>query len=111
VFFVYEEFAIPSVLTALATAYLTWMWFDTYYIIEDSKLLYKSALLSGSICIDSIFEVTRSTYQYSGKKPSLAYHGLVVKYNRWDDIYLSPKQLEQFTSALKVINPKITVID
>lgn len=86
---------VISPLLMLVIAYLIWTWFDTYYVIENNKLLYKSALLKGSINIDTIFEIVKNKTQCSGIKPSLSTKGLIIKYNVWDDIYLSPKYADQ----------------
>lgn len=90
--------------------YLVWMWFDTYYVIDGNQLFYKSALFKGTIDIQTINEIDRKKSLYAGPKPSLAGNGLVIKYNKWDDIYLSPANTDQFIDALKSINPKIKIV-
>jgi hypothetical protein len=102
---------IASFLLIAVTAYFVWMWFDTYYVIQDNKLIYRSALLKGSINIDTIVEIIKNKGAYSGIKPALSMKGIVIKYNRWDEIYISPKNAEQFINALKTINQNIRVIE
>ncbi|WP_432712253.1 PH domain-containing protein [Pedobacter sp.] len=92
-------------------SYLVWMWHDTYYLIDDNQLLYKSALLRGSIDISSIVEIEKNKKIYAGVKPSLSNKGVVIKYNKWDDIFMSPIDIDHFISALKDVNPGIRTIE
>ncbi len=90
-------------------AYCIWMWFATYYIIEGKQLYYQSALFKGTVDIHTIFEVVKNTSQYSGIKASLSTKGIIIKFNKWDDIYISPSDADQFISELKAINPEIKI--
>jgi hypothetical protein len=67
--------------------------------------------LKGAISIDTITGVIKSKTQYSGIKPALSTKGLIIKYNKWDDIYISPQNAELFISKLKEINSKIEITD
>lgn len=99
-----------SSILIIVIAYLLWMWFDTYYVITEYSLVYKSALLKGSIKISSIHEIVKNKSQYSGVKVTLSNKGgLIIRYNSWDDIYIAPKNPELFISKLKEINPNIEV--
>lgn len=96
-----------SIFIALLS-YLVWMCYDTYYVIDSDQLFYKSALLKGSIKISTIVEIRKKNItQFSGLKPSLSTKGILVKYNKWDDIYISPVDIDRFIAALKNINPNI----
>jgi hypothetical protein len=97
------------VLLFIVATYFVWTWFDTYYVIKDDKLFYKSALINGSINIDTIHEIVKGKTSFSGVKPALSTKGLIIKYNKWDDIYISPKDADLFINALKEINPDIQV--
>jgi len=92
-------------------SYLVWMWYDTYYMINGNQLLYKSALLKGSIDIRSIVEIAKNAKIYAGVKPSLSNKGVVITYNSWDDIFMSPKDIDRFINALKDVNPGIATIE
>lgn len=92
-------------------SYLLWMWYDTYYTIADDQLLYKSALIKGSININTIVEIVKNKSMYSGIKPALSGKGIVIKYNKWDDIYMSPADIDLFISAIKEVNPSIKITE
>ena len=111
--------AIMAVLSLIVQVYLAafviglvlllfiWMLYNTYYVIKDNQLLYRSAFLKGVISIDAIYEIERNKTMYTGLKPALATKGLIVKYNKYDDIYLSPKDADEFVEGLIKINPAI----
>ncbi len=105
-----QAYIVFFILIALMS-YLVWMWHDTYYLIDDNQLLYKSALLRGSIDISSIVEIEKNKKIYAGVKPSLSNKGVVIKYNKWDDIFMSPIDIDHFISALKDVNPGIRTIE
>jgi hypothetical protein len=114
--------AILTVLSLIAQAYFAtliigivlllfiWMLYNTYYVIKDNQLFYRSAFLKGAISIDAIYEIERNKTMYSGLKPALATKGLIVKYNKYDDIYLSPKDTDGFVEVLTQINPAIKIV-
>ena len=91
--------------------YLIWMWYDTYYIINGNKLSYKSAFLKGVIEIDTITEIVKNRKLFSDKKPSLSNKGIIIRYNEYDDIYLSPKNIEEFIETLKTTNPDFKITE
>lgn len=101
--------AWPGVAIFLAPAgLLIWIWFNTYYIIKDEQLFYKSAFIKGSIPIIAIHEIVKHKGLYSGSlKPALSMKGLVIKYNRYDDMYISPEKADEFIGELQKVNPDI----
>jgi hypothetical protein len=103
--------AWPGVIIVLAIeGFFIWVWFDTYYVIKDGLLFYKSAFMKGSLPISLIHEVTKHKGIYAGSvKPALSMKGLVIKYNRYDDMYISPDRADEFIAELQKINPDIKV--
>jgi hypothetical protein len=47
---------------------------------------------------------------WAGYRPALARKGIVVRYNRWDEIYISPRDQEAFVAGLVERNPGIAVV-
>ena len=43
-------------------------------------------------------------------KPALSHIGLIITYNKYDDIYISPENEEEFLKHLLGINPNIEII-
>jgi hypothetical protein len=88
---------------------LCWMWFDTGYDVSETHLHYHSGPMKGKIGIDSIRKIERKTEVFGGMKPALGSHGIIVHYNKFDDIYLSPENQEAFIRELTLRNPTIQV--
>ena len=103
--------AWPGVIIFLIMeGFFIWVWFDTFYIIKDGLLFYKSAFMKGSLSISLIHEVAKHNGVYAGLvKPGLSMKGLVIKYNRYDDMYISPERADEFIAELQKINPDIKV--
>ncbi|WP_210489844.1 PH domain-containing protein [Rufibacter aurantiacus] len=93
----------------LTSGLLLWTWFGTHYLISGETLQYRCGPLHGTIPIRQIREVKQNQYLWAGLRPALGLHGLVINYNRWDTIYLSPAQKEAFLNALQQVNPQIVV--
>jgi hypothetical protein len=90
---------------------LVWILLDTKYLLKENKIFYNSGPFRGSIAIDSIKKITH----HSGIivpvtfKPALNTKGLIIHYNSFDDIYISPKQEDLFLEELLKINPNIEI--
>lgn len=86
-----------------------WIYFDTYYKIEEGKLVYRSAFLRGEIDVGNIREIIKGKTMWVGIKPALASKGLIIKYNRFDDVYLAPVNNEELIEDLLKLNDKIVI--
>ena len=100
---------ILATLIALFVAYLLWVWVDTYYEIKEGGVFYKSALIKGTIEINSITQLIKNQTLSSGTRPALSNNGIIIKYNRWDEIYISPDELDAFINDLLLTNKEIRV--
>ena len=91
---------------------LIWILLDTKYILKENKIFYNSGPFRGIIAIESI----RRIEHHSGIivpvtfKPALNTKGLIIHYNSFDDIYISPKQEDLFLEELLKVNPDIAII-
>ncbi|MBC3539538.1 PH domain-containing protein [Rufibacter sediminis] len=93
----------------LISGLLLWMWFATYYRISGETLHFRCGPLHGNIPIRQIKGVQQNHYLWSGFRPALGLQGMVIHFNRWDQIYLSPAEKESFLRALQEVNPEIEV--
>jgi hypothetical protein len=91
---------------------LIWILLDTKYSIKEEILYFYSGPFRGKITINSI----RKIEHHSGLivpvtyKPALNTKGLIIYYNSYDDIYISPNQEAIFLEELLRINPNIVVL-
>lgn len=102
---------INLLLTAICITFF-WMLFDTKYVIKGELLYYNSGPIRGKINIMKIrkIEHQKGWYQKSLMKPALSINGLYLYYDKFEDIYISPKDKTEFVNYLLKINPKIELI-
>lgn len=97
------------VLIIVPSALILWPLLHTYYQIKDGKLIYRSGFIHGEIDINNIKEIIKGKTMWVGLKPALATGGLIIKYNRFDDIYLAPKNNDELIEDLLKLNRNIVV--
>lgn len=100
-------------INSLTLVLLSWLILQTNYVIDTKNLFWKSGPFKGSIAIDSIkkIEFHNSIIVPVIWKPALSHIGLIITYNNYDDIYISPVNREHFVQKLTAINPKINLIN
>lgn len=103
---------IFNVITITIVLMLVWILLDTKYTLKENKIFYNSGPFRGAIAIDAIKKIER----HSGLivpvtfKPALNTKGLIIHYNSFDAIYISPKQEDLFLEELLKVNPNIEVV-
>jgi len=48
---------------------------------------------------------------WSGTKPALARNGLIIKFNKYDEIYIAPERNNELISDLLKVNPEIKITE
>lgn len=99
---------LPALLPVLL---LIWIYLDTSYWIENNQLYYKSAFIRGKIDIHKIEEITIGKTLWVGTKPALSGKGLIIKINKYDDLYIAPKSNTELVNELVSINPNIRLVE
>ena len=82
----------------------------TYYDIKEDQLLCKTLFFNKKLTIDSIRKIDVGNSLYAGMKMSLALKGIIIHFNKYDEIYISPENQEEFVQHLVKINPQIKII-
>jgi len=98
---------IPIVASLLL---LVSVWFNTNYTIENTSLYCKGGPFHRRLDINKITKIVKGKNLWVGFKPALARKGLIIKYGKWNDIYISPKDKDTFIAQLKHLNDKIEVV-
>ena len=88
-----------------------WIYFDTIYKIEENEFIYRSGFLRGKIEIQNIKEILKGKTMWSGIKPALARKGLIIKFNKYDEIYIAPENNDELISDLIKLNTEIKVTE
>ena len=105
--FIDKPFILLPLLSPLAL--IAWAYFGTVYKIEENNLIYRSAFLRGKIAILDIKEIQKGKTMWSGIKPALARNGLIIKYAKYEEIYLAPENNDEMVADLLKINSEIKV--
>jgi hypothetical protein len=103
------EIILVFILLSLSAGFLLWIWFDTKYKIEDGFLYCNSGPINAKIEINKITQIIKNRTLWYGLRPALAHNGLVIMYNKWDEIYISPKDKDGFIEEVLNINAEIKV--
>lgn len=79
---------------------LFWIYYGTSYELTQARgLVYRCGPLKGRININSITEVIKGKTLWVGYRPATSRKGLIIKYNRYDEIYISPSTNDAFIKS------------
>lgn len=81
------------------------------YELGSKMLKYNCGSSNEEIKINSITSISQVKFKYSGSRPALALNGLLIKYNKYDELYISPDTNEQFINKILEYNKNIEIID
>lgn len=81
----------------------------THYTFEEDALICRSSFLKRTITYSSITKISEHKGLYAGWKFSLSSKGLLVHYNKFDELYISPEDQDQFIQDLLSFNPTIVM--
>lgn len=104
-------FLWADVLIVAVCVFLFWLYFGTNYKLTKTALWYKSGPIQGKIEIAQIREIIVGKSMWSGLKPATARNGLIIKYDKYNEIYISPKSNIEFVERILELNPKIKIIN
>jgi len=103
------EFIWSNILMILVIGFLLWLNFGTEYELTQTELKYKSGPIRGKIEIERIREIIKGKSLWSGLKPATARNGLIIKYDKHEEIYISPKTNETFIEKILEFNKNIKI--
>lgn len=90
---------IPMLITFVTSAMFIWIWFSTRYVISESQLKIYCGPMSKVVNIDSIVSVNMTSSPIAA--PALSFDRIRVVYNQHQEVFISPKNKEQFLAELK----------
>lgn len=97
------------IIISLVVLLLVWIFFDTKYEIIKTHLKYKSGPIRGEIEINKIRKIIKGKTLWVGLKPATAKNGLIIKYNKYDELYISPKTNDTFIAEILKLNSEIEI--
>ena len=89
--------------------FLFWCYYGTYYELTQTHLKYNCGPIKGHIEIKEIREIIKNKTLWVGLKPATARKGLIIKYRKFDEIYISPESNDEFISHILAINDAIKI--
>ena len=93
----------------LVCGFLLWSYYGTHYELTQKYLKYNCGPIKGKIEINEIREIIKGKTLWVGLKPATARKGLIIKYRKFDEIYISPETNDEFISQLLEINDTIKI--
>ncbi|MEO5776019.1 MAG: PH domain-containing protein [Flavobacterium sp.] len=103
------EFIFTAILMVMLIGLLFWLYFGTEYELSETELKYKSGPIRGKIKIEEITEIMKAKTLWSGLKPATARNGLILKYRKFEVIYISPETNDIFINKILEINNNIKI--
>jgi hypothetical protein len=103
------NFMWTDIFMLTVAGFLIWLDLGTNYELTQTELKYKSGPIRGKIEIDKIHEIIKGKTLWSGLKPATARNGLIIKYEKYNEIYISPKTNDSFMKKILELNDKIKI--
>ncbi|MEL0455179.1 PH domain-containing protein [Flavobacteriaceae bacterium SZ-1-7] len=101
---------IPMIIILAVVWLLFWLYFGTSYkLSKEDGLVYKSGPFRGKIGTDRITEIVKGKTLWVGFRPATSRKGLIVKYDKFNELYISPKTNESFIEKILELNSKIKI--
>lgn len=96
-------------LLLLVSAFLLWSYYGTYYELTQKQIKYNCGPIKGKIEIKEVRGVVKGKTLWVGLKPATARKGLIIKYGKFDEIYISPQTNDEFINRLLELNDAIKI--
>ncbi len=81
----------------------------THYTLEQDTLYCRSLVFKRRIPYASIRKIDQHTNLYAGLKMSTSFRGIIIHYNKFDELFISPAESARFIALLLERNEAIVV--
>lgn len=94
-------------------SYIIYSYFNTKYEIKNNYLHYQCGFFKDKISVKKIRKITynNSIFVPVAFKHGFHHKGLIILFEKFDEIFISPENRELFVNELLKINPTITLIN
>ncbi len=106
-FSLYESW--PLLLILVGAGFFLWIYFGTNYELSEDGFIYRFGPINGKISVCRIKEIVKGKTLWTGFRPALAIKGLIVKYDQYNEIYISPKTNDSFIEKILELNNGIKI--
>lgn len=92
--------------------FIFWLYFGTNYeLTQKDGLIYRSGPFRGKINAGRITEIVKGKTLWVGFRPATSRKGLIIKYDQYNEIYISPKTNESFIEKILELNGEIKITE
>ena len=98
-----------GLILALIIVFLLTLLHRTSYELNKSHLIYRASFLTGSIELENINEIVVGKTMWMGLRIATARKGLIIKFGKYEEIYISPDSNKSFVEKLVELNPKVNI--
>tara|TARA_R110002020_G_C15660356_1_gene716667 strand:- start:29 stop:475 length:447 start_codon:yes stop_codon:yes gene_type:complete len=88
-----------------------WFYFGTNYELTEREFIYRCGPFNGKVNVDRITEIGKGHTPWIGLKYATARKGLNVKFDKYNEIYISPKTEDTFIKKILELNNGIKISD
>ncbi|MBN9295474.1 MAG: PH domain-containing protein [Filimonas sp.] len=106
-FAIYNSVWLSVTIVSLATIFILYTFLNTYYVIDGDKLKIRCGIFRSTVNIASIKLIKKSNSILSA--PAASLDRILIRYNKYDTLVISPKHKEQFAEHLQKLNPQIEI--
>ncbi|MEI2406308.1 PH domain-containing protein [Niallia taxi] len=85
--------------------FMLWMWFTTYYILNEENLIIKYGPFKSTIPLQSINTVKKTNNPLSS--PALSLKRVEIFYDKYNSVFISPVDRDEFIALLCKRFPQI----
>lgn len=85
--------------------FMLWMWFTTYYILNEENLIIKYGPFKSTIPLQSINRVKKTNNPLSS--PALSLKRVEIHYDKYNSVFISPVDRDEFIALLCKRSPQI----
>lgn len=101
------EYVIIISLAIALPIFILWLWFTTFYRIDTDNLIIRFGPFRKIIPLDAITSVKKSTNPLSS--PAWSLKRLEIRYGKYQSIFISPVNREEFVNILSKHCPHVKI--
>lgn len=102
---------VISILIIGVVAFWLWTFFGTEYELTETEFIFKSGPFIRKMQINRIKEIITERTLWIGNWPATARKGLIIKYDNYNLINISPESDKRFISKVLELNNKIKITE
>ncbi len=91
--------------------FLLWIFYGTKYELTETEFIFRSGPFARKIQVNRIKEIVVRKTLWIGNWPTTARKGLLIKYDTYGLINISPKTNESFIEKILELNRKIKITE